>query len=543
MRSPRLLATLAVGLALSTGPLSAQSLSPSTTIDAPGALAQRFTRVVTDGHTVAGLHEVGPLLVLDFYERSASGTFSNAGSKAVAGISGISFVAELRGTTSEFAAGRIAHAAAEWAQNIHGTYVPSFGNAAVTTWLGSGATDTRALAFPVGLGPGGYATDLALDETTCVVAWSSYVPGALPTVPPTVPKSYVTFHRRNASGDYALESTVDLTGTGVLVRGVAVDGDAAVVCGSSLTGGAGFAQVYERSGGGTWSFAQDLATSDPGASTNFYGRDCDIEGDRAVVVDQGASENGVVSGAAYVFERPAGSSGATWSETAKLVRPGAVGGESADSVSLSGPRVLIEHLGASVPSSDVFVVDPSGAWQHEVELVVSAGTTSHGRTGALDGSLAVLPVTGPTFPARIDVFDLDSLVGFGDTISCAAGGEQRLALRPGSARAGQLYFLFGSITGTSPGYPVPNTPWTLPLNLDVYFEFTTWTLFGGGLLAQPNGSIDADGGAETSFAVWPAFPQVFAGFTVHHAYVLLDLAAPGAPVSFVSSPSSVTLVP
>ncbi|MEZ5980421.1 MAG: hypothetical protein R3F34_19715 [Planctomycetota bacterium] len=78
----------------------------------------------------------------------------------------------------------------------------------------------------------------------------------------------------------------------------------------------------------------------------------------------------------------------------------------------------------------------------------------------------------------------------------------------------------------SPGYPVIGTPWTLPLML-TSTSSTTWTLFGG-LLPAPFGLIHPYGSAHSEFVVPPNFPPVFAGLTVHHAYALLDVLAPGA---------------
>ncbi|MEZ5980418.1 MAG: hypothetical protein R3F34_19700 [Planctomycetota bacterium] len=51
---------------------------------------------------------------------------------------------------------------------------------------------------------------------------------------------------------------------------------------------------------------------------------------------------------------------------------------------------------------------------------------------------------------------------------------------------------------------------------DIYFEYTTWTLFGGGLLTAPFNLIHPYGSAHSEFVV-PPLP-VFAGLTVHHAY-------------------------
>jgi len=56
------------------------------------------------------------------------------------------------------------------------------------------------------------------------------------------------------------------------------------------------------------------------------------------------------------------------------------------------------------------------------------------------------------------------------SISLAAGGSQTLFLSPCRASAGDLYFVLGSATGTSPGQAVNGL--VLPLNFDAYHLFT-----------------------------------------------------------------------
>lgn len=97
---------------------------------------------------------------------------------------------------------------------------------------------------------------------------------------------------------------------------VAIDGDTAVfgvqnqdVMGSN----AGAAYVFERQAG-TWVETQILYAADADAGDNF-GSDVAIQGDRLVVGAAGDDERGSNAGAVYLFER----SGGGWVETRKFI--------------------------------------------------------------------------------------------------------------------------------------------------------------------------------------------------------------------------------
>ena len=125
--------------------------------------------------------------------------------------------------------------------------------------------------------------------------------------------------------------------------------------------------------------------------------------------------------------------------------------------------------------------------------------------------------------------ELDALAGGTQTFTLTAGPDSKL----------DLYLLLGSISGTSPGFPLGDL--TLPLNIvDPYFDFT---------LEQPNsaalvntlGVLDIQGTATASVNVPTSaqYPSLI-GLTFHHAYVVLgdDLG-----VSLVSNPVELKLLP
>lgn len=131
---------------------------------------------------------------------------------------------------------------------------------------------------------------------------------------------------------------------------------------------------------------------------------------------------------------------------------------------------------------------------------------------------------------------MSSAVG---SISLASGGAQPWSIDAGAAHAGELYLVLGSISGTTPGTPIPGGR-TLPLNWDGWLAFT---LSGPNVppLFESFGLLDGDGRTSARGLVLPAAsPPALAGLVVHHAFVALD-AASGVP-TFVSNALALQLV-
>ena len=109
-------------------------------------------------------------------------------------------------------------------------------------------------------------------------------------------------------------------------------------------------------------------------------------------------------------------------------------------------------------------------------------------------------------------------------LSVASGGTQTITLSAGASHALDLYFLFGSLSGTQPGLPVDGL--TLPLNLDPYFLHTATypnspPLTGSFGVLSP--ALPGPGGKATAtFTLPPNLDPLLVGQTVHHAFVVLD---------------------
>ena len=130
-----------------------------------------------------------------------------------------------------------------------------------------------------------------------------------------------------------------------------------------------------------------------------------------------------------------------------------------------------------------------------------------------------------------------SFLPTGCDISVSNGGIQDWALDAGTASAGQLYFIGGSLTGTA---GIPSGSVVIPLTLDGYTIYT---------LTHPNqapllstfASLDGSGQATASFNIGPGLlPPSVVGTRAFHAYASLDA---GFTANFASNPVSIYFQP
>lgn len=130
------------------------------------------------------------------------------------------------------------------------------------------------------------------------------------------------------------------------------------------------------------------------------------------------------------------------------------------------------------------------------------------------------------------------LVALPANVSLSSGGRHELFLAAGPARAGHVYFVVGSATGTSPGVPLGGG-FEAPIVPDAYTTFTL-SAFNGVLLRETVGVLGADGGGHAALALPAGTQPSLAGTSLHHAFLTWDgLGALG----FVSNATTVDLVP
>jgi hypothetical protein len=315
---------------------------------------------------------------------------------------------------------------------------------------------------------------------------------------------------------------------------LALDGDRAAI-GATLDDEAaldgGEVYVFEHGFGG-WSEVAELVAPDAAPSDEF-GEALALVGDRLIVGVRKDDDGAIDAGSARVFERGAGG---VWSEVAALRASAPVAGVLlGSSVALEGERAVVGatsegSLPAAAGRALLFTRESATVWHETAVLAPSVGSNGalFGQAAALSNGRALISAdqddVGATNAGAAMVFEIGSLLHGAPTISLASGGASALLVRAGPARAGDLYVMFGSLAGTSPGTVEPVSGLTLPLVYDAYTAFliANW---GGGLVAPWFGLLDAHGAANAVFAVPAGTNASFAGITVHHAALLVDLSS------------------
>jgi len=125
-------------------------------------------------------------------------------------------------------------------------------------------------------------------------------------------------------------------------------------------------------------------------------------------------------------------------------------------------------------------------------------------------------------------------------ISASAGGTQAFEVHAGTVRAGDFYWVLGSVTGTSPGLSLDS--WLLPLVPDAWFAYTLGAP-NSALLPSSLGVVGASGIAAASLALPAGLDPALVGATLHHAFATVDAGGMFAVVSGTSNAFDVTLAP
>lgn len=118
-------------------------------------------------------------------------------------------------------------------------------------------------------------------------------------------------------------------------------------------------------------------------------------------------------------------------------------------------------------------------------------------------------------------------------ISAGSGGVVNFNLYAGPAYANRKYFLLGSVTGTSPGFPLPGGN-TLPLNWDV-FTGLVFKLANSPALMNFHSAMDAGGTATAQLNTFGPLPPAAVGATMYFAFLLYQ------PYDFVSGAVGITI--
>lgn len=129
-----------------------------------------------------------------------------------------------------------------------------------------------------------------------------------------------------------------------------------------------------------------------------------------------------------------------------------------------------------------------------------------------------------------------SMGAFPPAVAAFSGGSQKLLISAGEKYGGQAYWIFGSVTGTSPGIPVGAA--VLPLVFDAYFA-ATLTHPTAAPFADFTGTLDEFGNAEATLAFNP-IPSLI-GATIYHSYLIAPTL--GGPVVAAGNAVSLAITP
>ena len=333
-----------------------------------------------------------------------------------------------------------------------------------------------------------------------------------------------------AAGD-KFGSSVSLTGTTAMV-GARFDDDNGTDSGS--------AYLFDTS---TGMQTFKLLPGD-GAAGDGFGKSVAISGTAAVVGAQFDGDNGLGSGSAYLFDSASGL------QLAKLLSDdGAAGDNFGISVAVSGMTVVVgarldDDNGSD--SGSAYLFDSTSGLQI-AKLLSSDGANADrfGESVAISGAAVVVGTSfdddnGPESGSAY-IFEAPSPVSLTSdlpSISLSTGGSQVLALDGGALRAGSSYFMFGSVTGTTPGLDFGGGV-VLPLNFDLYFNLTLKSP-GLAIFGNFRSTLDGSGQAVATLSLPALMDMSLVGITLNHAYVAA--AVFGTP-DFASNAVPVTLVP
>ena len=209
--------------------------------------------------------------------------------------------------------------------------------------------------------------------------------------------AYVFIRRNDAWSAQAKLMATDAIAGDYFGAAVALDGDRALI-GAPLggddayfAGDAGAAYLFERRGT-DWIQVQKL-TPAQAASGDLFGRALALDGETALIGAYGDRDNGVNSGAAYVFTR----SDQGWVEQAKLkANDGHTDDRFGASVALDGDRLLIgayrhDDRGIDAGAAYLFKRGEEG-WQQQAKLTAQDGVdlAFFGFSVALAGETALI---------------------------------------------------------------------------------------------------------------------------------------------------------
>ncbi len=377
-----------------------------------------------------------------------------------------------------------------------------------------------------------FGGSVSVDDTIAVVG-ALVAPGFDPVGGGSVPAAGAAYVFERTGGTWS-ETTKLTADDGELFQSfgsaVAVRGETVIV-GASRTIepnlGAGSAYVFEKDAG-SWVQRAKLTASD-GEPTDLFGAAVTIDGSLAAVGAPRDDDDGIDSGAVYVFRR----AGTTWIPLTKLTASDAAQGDAfGSSVSMDDPELLVgapQDFGFSQGASYFF--HREGLVYSETGRVqpIDSLPGGYGRSVSFQGDAGLIVGNASAYDVSLTATYCD-LAANPPLVSLSQGGTQILSLNACPSLAGRVYVLAGTSAGTIPGLSLGGL--SVPLNVDGTggFFFFSIANANGAVYTNTIGQLGPNGQATASFNAPAGSPVELIGLVLHHAYVVFDIPGTGAPV-------------
>ena len=200
--------------------------------------------------------------------------------------------------------------------------------------------------------------------------------------------------------------------------------------------------------------------------------------------------------------------------------------------------VPLDQIGGFGPFEHSFLVTYPGTFLNSLNIAGAVGTYDFTGLSVFNWTID----DGPFNPLGLEFQELKiERVNFKadvSEISLVAGGQQVMTLNAGDLNANSIYWVFGSITGTTPGLNF-GPGLNLPLNFDPYFNLTL-TQPGLSNFGMFRGTLDACGKATATLTVPAGLDPTLAGAVFNHAYVAAEVFG---ITDFTSNAITLTLTP
>jgi len=193
--------------------------------------------------------------------------------------------------------------------------------------------------------------------------------------------------------------------------------------------------------------------------------------------------------------------------------------------------IELKYSAGSLPYEQV-TLNGAPLMRHLTQAAFEAAASGWFDTG--DGK--VLAKSGVIDVGDAKIFRFDgTLRAQAHTISAAGGGVIDLYADAGAGNAARTYIILGSMSGVTPGFPLPGGLATLPLNWDFFTDYVkarlNTPLFGNFMrplsaAGQGTGTLDV-----------PSIPAQYIGSTLSFAYCL------ASPFDFASNPVAIEVTP